>query len=126
MLASTLIYTGLVVTAAGLILVFRPVERLHVTTRTQGLGLVGVGVLLAGIGFSIPVSASRVTKLDTHLDEFIPVWQFNERHSISVDAPAERVYDAITHVRADEIFLFRTLTWIRRGGRSEPENILNA
>ncbi|MFN2400291.1 MAG: hypothetical protein ABR543_16885, partial [Gemmatimonadaceae bacterium] len=28
--------------------------------------------------------------------------------------------------RADEITLFRTLTWIRRGGRELPESILNA
>jgi hypothetical protein len=29
-------------------------------------------------------------------------------------------------VRADEIFLYRTLTWIRRGGRPVTESILNA
>jgi hypothetical protein len=29
-------------------------------------------------------------------------------------------------VRADEIFLFRTLTWIRRGGRPQPKSILDA
>jgi hypothetical protein len=29
-------------------------------------------------------------------------------------------------VKADEIFLFRTLTWIRRGGQPAPESILNA
>ena len=28
-------------------------------------------------------------------------------------------------VTADEILLFRTLTWIRRGGRRGPESILN-
>src|SRR5207249_1334734 len=37
----------------------------------------------------------------------------------------ERVFQAIKEVRADEIFLFRTLTWTRwfgRPGPSEPPN----
>ena len=42
-----------------------------------------------------------------------------------VEAPPARVYQAIKQVRADEIALFRTLTWIRRGGRELPEGILN-
>ncbi|MGK2933882.1 MAG: hypothetical protein ACSLFE_01390 [Gemmatimonadaceae bacterium] len=41
-------------------------------------------------------------------------------------APPDRVFAAIKEVRADEIFLFRVLTWIRRGGRPLPESILNA
>ena len=36
------------------------------------------------------------------------------------------MFEAIRHVRANEISLFNTLTWIRRGGRRVPESILNA
>ena len=53
-------------------------------------------------------------------------YQFEEFHAIRVHAPRERVFQAIKEVRADEIFLFRTLTWIRRFGRPGPESILNA
>jgi hypothetical protein len=67
-----------------------------------------------------------MSSLRTRLDEFVPVWQFGEFHSTVVFAPPARVYDAIKAVRADEIRLFRTLTWIRRGGRRLPESILNA
>jgi hypothetical protein len=56
----------------------------------------------------------------------MPVWQFNEVHTIRIAAPPDKVSAAIRQVRADEIFLFRTLTWIRRGGRSMPRNILAA
>ena len=35
------------------------------------------------------------------------------------------MFEAIKRVRADEIVLFRALTWIRRGGRTMPANILN-
>ena len=54
------------------------------------------------------------------------MWQFHEVHTIAVGAPPATVFDAIRRVRADEILLFRALTWIRRGGRALPENILNA
>jgi hypothetical protein len=71
------------------------------------------------MGASAVVYASR-------LGEFAPVWQFRERHGIRVAAPPERVFAAIRRVRADEIFLFRTLTWIRRGGRPRKATILDA
>lgn len=61
----------------------------------------------------------------THLDEAVPHWQFGERHETFVRAPAGRVYAALRAVTAGEIFLFRTLTAIRRLGRSSPESILN-
>jgi hypothetical protein len=67
-----------------------------------------------------------VGKTESRLDEFVPVWQFSERHMIRIDAPPARVFEAIRHVRANEISLFNTLTWIRRGGRKAPESILNA
>jgi hypothetical protein len=62
----------------------------------------------------------------SELDRFVPEYQFHERHSIRVDAPADRVDDAIRRVPASEIFLFRALTWVRRCGRPGPEGILNA
>ncbi len=126
MLGSTIVYAGLVITAAGLILVIKPIERLHVTSRSQGLAIAGIGVLVAGIGLSAPTSESRIDKAETRLDEFIPVWQFSERHTIRVAVSPERVFDAVRLVRANEISLFSTLTWIRRGGRKAPESILNA
>ena len=126
MLGSSIVYAGLVITAAGLILIIKPIERLHVTSRSQGLAIAGIGLLVAGIGLNAPTSESRIIKAETRLDEFIPVWQFNERHTIRVAASPERVFDAVRLVRANEISLFNTLTWIRRGGREAPESILNA
>jgi len=126
MLGSTIVYAGFVIAAAGFILVAKPIDRLHITTRAQALGIVGIGILIAATGFVVPASDSRIDKVETRLDEFIPVWQFGEHHTIRIDAPPQRVFDALKQVRADEIFLFRTLTWIRRGGRRLPESILNA
>lgn len=68
----------------------------------------------------------RVAIPGTHLDEFVPTYQFSEFHSITVSAPKERAFRAIRTVTASEILLFRTLTWIRRFGRPGAEGILNA
>jgi hypothetical protein len=56
----------------------------------------------------------------------MPRWQIRERHIIPVAAPPEKVFAAIHAVRADEIFLFRTLIAIRKCGQSGgPESIMN-
>jgi hypothetical protein len=60
------------------------------------------------------------------LDAEVSKWQFDEVHEIEVEAPPQRVYDAIRAVTANEIYLFRTLTAIRRFGRPGPEGIINA
>ena len=91
-----------------------------------GLAITGIGALLVGLALTFPARNSRVSKAETRLDEFMPVWQFRERHARRIAAPPERVFAAIRNVRANEITLFKTLTWIRRGGRKTSESILNA
>jgi len=61
----------------------------------------------------------------TRLDQFAPVWQFREAHSLEVQATPRQVYRAIREVTAEEIRFFRALTWLRRGGRAGPATILN-
>ena len=126
MWGSAAVYSGVIIATAGLGLVIKPIRRLHVTTRARGLVVAAAGLLLAGVSLFLPVSESRVARVEKRLDEFAPVWQFREIHTIRASAPPARVFDAIKRVRADEILLFRTLTWIRRGGRQLPPSILNA
>src|SRR6266536_3156637 len=126
MLGSAIVYLGLIVAAAGLLRMVTPKRRFRIPTRRHAFGVIGVGALITGIGLVLPASESRVTRIDTRLDEFAPAWQFREFHALAVAAPPERVFDAIKRVRADEIFLFRTLIRIRAGGRPMPESIRNA
>jgi hypothetical protein len=126
MLGSLILYAGAVICVVGLALTAHPIARLGISTRASALVVVGIGAALVVIAFMLPASESRVDRVQSHLDEFVPRWQFSERHTLHVDAPAPAVYDAMRRVKADEIFLFKTLTWIRRGGRRQPENILNA
>lgn len=116
MIGSTVVYGGVALALLGLILIMKPI----------GLAAVGAGLALAVIGTLLPAPESRASPARTRLDEFAPAWQFRERHSLAIAAPPARVFEAIRSVRADEIRLFKTLTWIRRGGRRLPESILNA
>jgi hypothetical protein len=119
MLGSAVVYTGLVVAFFG------AVASIRSKSRRAGLALAASGVALTTIGFLLPTRESRVRRAVSQLDRFIPVWQFNELHTISVAAPPEKVYEAIRHVRADEVRLFRVLTWIRRGGKDLQGGILD-
>lgn len=126
MWGSVPVYSGVILALVGLVLVLKPVAWLRIRTRPHGLLVAAAGALLTLIGLRLPVSEHRIPRAETQLDRFAPAWQFREVHSLRIPAPPTRVYEAIQRVRADEIFLFRTLTWIRRGGRALPPSILNA
>lgn len=126
MLGSAVVYSGFMVSFIGLILAIKPIRRLGFRKRRQGLKVVALGVLVAVTGLILPAPEKRTARVTSRLDEVIPAWQFNELHTIRIDAPPERVYAAVKAVRADEIALFNLLTWIRRFGRPLPESILNA
>jgi hypothetical protein len=117
---------ALVVAGAGVLAVIRPLPRLGLPTRRRGLMTAAAGVSVGVAGLALPAFESRTAGPVTRLDEFAPAWQFHEVHTIRIAAPPPRVFDAIKQVRADEIFLFRALTWIRRGGRPAPPGVLNA
>ncbi len=120
------VYCGFLLGLLGLGLMVRPSRWLRVPTRRRALGVAATGGLIGLIGLALPVREQRAAVMATRLDGFVPAWQFREVHSIRIAAPPTAVYQAILRVRADEIFLFRTLTWLRRGGRPLPPGILNA
>jgi len=126
MLAVGLVYAGLVVTLVGAVSLVNPQAFVGIHSRLQGALILGLGLLIVGAGWAFPAKQMRVAVFRTQLDQFVPLYQFNEVHSIRVMAPKDRVYRAIKTVTAGEIPFFRTLTWLRRLGRSAPESILNA
>jgi len=125
-LGSAIVYSGGVIVCAGLLAFVRPLHTPLLATRGRGLGLAAAGLAVSIGGLLLPAFDSRARQAATRLDEFAPVWQFHEVHTLRIAAPPERVFEAIRQVRADEILLFRTLTWIRRAGRPAPPGILNA
>jgi hypothetical protein len=95
-------------------------------TRRKGAWLFATGIASALIALFWPAREERATRTESHIDEIMPLWQFEEHHEIQINAPPERIWTAIRDVAPREIRLFQTLTAIRRFGRSSGENILNA
>ena len=52
------------------------------------------------------------------LDDFLPAYEFSERHWLAIDAPAGRIDGAFREVSIADIPLARALWWIRRLGRT--------
>lgn len=120
MFPSVILYSGLLATLLG------GGATLRRKTRRNGAIIGAGGIVLAAIALTWPVREKRAMPAVTRLDAAMPRWQFDERHEIHIDAPPDAVFAAIRAVTADEIFLFRTLTAIRRFGRPGPESIINA
>lgn len=125
MLAVIFVYAGLAATLIGALALAKPLAFLRIPNRRRATVVFSGGLLAFAVGMLLPASETRVTARGMRLDEFAPVYQFNEVHTVRVSAPRARVYEAVKVVSADEILLFRSLTWIRRLGRRGPESILN-
>ncbi|MGH7712817.1 MAG: hypothetical protein ACREOG_16120 [Gemmatimonadaceae bacterium] len=122
----TVVYLGFITMVVGLIAVIRPMRSLRLGTRQRGLLTLAIGIALAGAGMLMPARELRVVNARTRLDEFMPVYQFHERHTVRINASRARVYQSIVGVTAGEVRFFGFLTAIRRLGRPGPESILNA
>ncbi len=51
------------------------------------------------------------------LDDFLPAYEFYERHSLAIEAPSARIDAAFREVSIADIPLARALWWLRRLGR---------
>jgi len=123
---ASVVYAGFITMFIGLLASLKAIGLMGIHTRWHGMALALSGIAIALVGLSLPARESRIGRVTTRMDEFVPAWQFNEFHSMEMDASPARAFEAMRAVTADEILLFRALTWIRRGGRQLPESILNA
>jgi hypothetical protein len=124
-LGTILVYAALAAMFLGCVSAFRPLEFLGIRSRLYGVGVVLCGVVVFLVGVNLPAPEKKNAARATMLDDFVPAYQFAEFHRVRIKAPRERVFAAIHDVTANEITLFRTLTWIRRFGRPGPDSILN-
>jgi len=117
-------YLGLIVSVIGLVgLVKRP---RRAGSRMRAALMLGSGLVLVGVGLTYPPTETYISSPRTQLDEFMPVFQFNEVNSIRVAAAPSRVYQAMKAVTPDEIALFNVLTSMTRSGQPGSEGVLNA
>ena len=120
MTLSFVLYAGAVAILGGAVAML---SRRH---RKRGAIVAASGILAVAAALLWPASERRIVTKSSRLDDIMPVWQFDESHTIHVNAPPDRVFDAIRNVTADDIALFLTLTAIRRFGRRGGDSILNA
>lgn len=125
MTGTVVVYLGLGVALLGVVSLLRPLAFLAIRSRGLALLVVAAGIIVILIGASLPAPDERVADPSTHLDEFVPVYQFSEFHSTRVKASRDQTYRALKAVTAEEINFYHTLVWIRRFGRSGRESLLN-
>ncbi len=126
MLLAGLVYGGFSLFLVGCASLVRPLVWLGIGNRGGSMLVLISGLLLMMLGLAWPATEKGSASSDSQLNQFIPVYQFHEFHSLRMNGNADQVYRAIKGVTADEISLFRSLTWIRRCGRALPAGILNA
>lgn len=125
LIGTILVYAALFALFIGAVSAVRPLKFLGIAGRTHGAVVLSCGAAVFLIGVNLPAPRKKVTARAALLDDFVPAYQFAEFHTIRIHAPRERVSAAIRDVTANEITLFRKLTWIRRFGQPRPESILN-
>lgn len=128
-LGVVLVDLGIAAGFVGVVSLIRPLRFLGIRTRRRAAGLVGVGALLAVAGAALPAPLRRAAGEPLLIDGYAPEYQFQEFHETRVQGAPGKIYRAILEVTAEEVQLFRTLTWLRAPrlpGRSRaPESILN-
>ena len=122
---ASLVYSGLLLLLTGCVSLIHPLTWLGVSSRGGAALVLGSGLLVTMVGLFLPATEKRSASSTTQLDQFVPIYQFHEFHSLKIGGTADHVFRAIKEVAASEIPLFHTLTWIRRCGRVLPEGILN-
>ena len=121
-----LLYLSLIGVFAGIASLLRPLRFLGIRSRKTGLLVLALGLVGFMTGVYLPVSETRVETVRTRLDEFAPVFQFSEFHSISITAPKDRVYSAIWAVTPEEVRFYKTLMGMRFLNTPERRPILES
>jgi hypothetical protein len=91
-------WAGIFVALAGLFSLAWPLRFLCVRSRGRGLQLLVAGALLTAGALLWPVSVRSSSAPHKRLDDFLPRYQFTERHEARVRAPRAAVLEAIAAV----------------------------
>ncbi|HVT56968.1 MAG TPA: hypothetical protein VHR45_01095 [Thermoanaerobaculia bacterium] len=122
---------GLPLLLVGLISLAWPLRWIGIPSRGRAALVASAGAALVAGAVALPAPLLRSARSEwgpTRIDEIVPSYQFAEHHEIRVHAAPGRIFWAIKTVPAQEIFLFRTLTWLRQPrlpGKATAETILS-
>lgn len=113
MIASSLVYAGLLAAFLGAVSVLKPLRILRIPNRGVGAGLIAFGLAAIATGMALPSPLERSPRPPTRIDDWVPAFQFAEFHETHVQATPAQVWSALKLVTAQEIRFFQLLTWIR-------------
>lgn len=125
LIGTILVYAGFLASFLGAVSLVRLLRFLGITSRASGVAVFLCGAAAILIAVYLPARETKIAERKSQLDDFAPIYEFAEFHSIRIHAPRDRVFQAILDVTPAEITLFRALTWIRRGGQTGKESILS-
>jgi hypothetical protein len=111
--ASVTVYAGIVIALAGLVCVIKPLRLLGLRNRRAGVLVEVAGIAFALVGMSWPAGTTRIAERHSQLDDFLPEYQFSERHVVRIHASPDRVSAALKEVTFDELRVYDTLMRIR-------------
>jgi hypothetical protein len=109
--ASYSVYLGLGLLVTGLISTLRPLRFLGIRRRATALLILVIGAAFIFTGLEWPASSRIATGPHQRLDDFMPSYEFYERHVTYAHAPAARVSDAVKNVTIADI---PVATWLMR------------
>jgi hypothetical protein len=117
--ASVTVYAGIVIALAGVACLIKSLRFLGLRSRRAGALLAVTGIALALVGMSWPAGTTRIAERHSRLDDFLPEYQFSERHVVRIHASPDRVSAALREVTSNDIKTMDTLTRLRAmaGGR---------
>jgi hypothetical protein len=111
---------------AGVLSLIRPLPWIGIRTRRRGLLMATVGASLTLATTALPNSTRTTAARETLIDQWLPEWQFGEYHERRIRASPGQLFAAIRRVRSSDIFLLRTLIYLRHPRRDgQGEHLLN-
>ncbi|MDX2152003.1 MAG: hypothetical protein SFV54_14795 [Bryobacteraceae bacterium] len=109
---SVLVYVGLGLQLAGLVVVPLPPKFMGIRSRVTGLMVALAGAVAAAAGLLWPVTTNYRAG-NSQMDAFLPSYDFHEFHEVRVHADSARAMRAVREVTFAEIGPMRTLGRIR-------------
>src|SRR5882672_9577244 len=91
MIAVGFVYSGFLVALIGLLSLAKPLRVARIRSRRQAAAVLIAGVVLVAAGALLPAHETTIATQQTLLDQFAPVFQFQEVHTTRIAASRERV-----------------------------------
>ncbi len=114
------VYLGIILLSAGLLSLIIPLKILYIRSRKKALLPVVSGLAVIIIGMILPAPTIRSDRSHQRIDDFMPEYEFYEYHEVTINAPADKVFEAIKGVTFTDIPAAVWLVKIRALASGKP------